>query len=78
MLQNADPTTYEEEAKNEEWHQAMLEELVTARTVKLKRKSCEEQNTYIFTKAFPQGKFDKFRSAIGVGNFESRGSVKND
>jgi hypothetical protein len=72
-----DVTTYEAAAKNKEWDQAKLEELVAAKTMKLKRKSTEEHNTCKFTKALAGGKFKKFISALGVGNFVSRGSVES-
>ena len=47
-----------------------------ARTVKLKRKSSEEQNRCILTKPLVRSKFKLFRSAFGVTNFASRGSVE--
>ena len=54
-----------------------IRNLVTNRDVEIRYINTDKQAADVLTKVLTRSKFEQFRSALGVGNFASRGSVKN-
>lgn len=51
-------------------------DLVANGDVEIRYINIDKQAADILTKALARGKFELFRSALGVGNFASKGSVE--
>ncbi|KAF2293012.1 hypothetical protein GH714_006296 [Hevea brasiliensis] len=64
-------------AKHIEIKHHFIRELVAKEEISLKFCNSDEQIADIFTKALPYSKFSYLRSKLGMGEFESRGGVRN-
>jgi hypothetical protein len=53
-----------------------IRDLVTNGDVEVKYVNTDKQVADVLTKALARSKFEQFRSALGVGDFVSRGSVE--
>lgn len=55
-----------------------IRDLVTGKVVDIQYCSTHDQLADVLTKALPKDKFIRFRTLLGVCNYESRGSVESD